>query len=185
MEIKLYIENDDKKKLSKKLKKKKKEIDELKIQLNDEKARVDNLFKENMNLTKKVEELKLVMQQMIAKGGQNSDNSNKINKFYTEIDNLNKKLKQYSINLEQNEKLISLIFQTLDQKMLYSMICKNTDTISNLEEQLYEVFPAFAKSENIFLCKGTVIDKHKTFESYKIKNGDILILTRMDSSKIK
>jgi len=167
LEIKLYIENDDKKKLSKKLKKKKKEIDELKIQLNDEKARVDNLFKENMNLTKKVEELKLVMQQMIAKGGQNSDNSNKIIKFYSEIDNLNKKLKEYSKNLEPIEKLISLIFQSSDQKMLYSMICKNTDTISNLEEKLYKEFTSYAKSENFFYVKDQWLTEIKHLKAIK------------------
>ena len=64
--------------------------------------------------------------------------------------------------------------------MLYSLICKNTDTISILENKLYKEYPDFADSDNIFLSKGTVINKYKTFESYKIKNGDIIILNKRD-----
>jgi hypothetical protein len=60
------------------------------------------------------------------------------------------------------------------------MICKNTDSISYLESKLYKEFPSFVESDNMFLCKGTVINKYKTFESYKIKNGDILILNKRD-----
>ena len=64
--------------------------------------------------------------------------------------------------------------------MLYSMICKNTDTISDLEKQLYKEYPDFTQSDNFFLCKGSVINRYETFESYKIKNGDILILNKKD-----
>ena len=64
--------------------------------------------------------------------------------------------------------------------MHYSMICKNTDTISDLEKNLYKEFPNFTDTENIFLCKGTVISRFKTFDSYKIKNGDILVLNKRE-----
>ena len=180
MKIELDVEKHKKKKLLKTLKKKKKEINLLTNQLNDEKAKNTNLSKENMDLNKKIEELKLVMQQMSSQGGQNSFNPNKIIELYTEIDELNKKLKRYPITLDQNEELISLIFQSSDQAMLYSMICKNTDTISNLEEKLYKEFTSYAKSENFFICKGSMIDRDKAFKSYKIKNGDILILNKID-----
>ena len=64
--------------------------------------------------------------------------------------------------------------------MHYSMICKNTDTLNYLEPKLYKEFPNFIESDNIFLCKGTVINRYKTFESYNIKNGDILVLNKRD-----
>ena len=64
--------------------------------------------------------------------------------------------------------------------MHYSMICKNTNTISDLENKLYKEFPDFVDSDNIFLCKGTVINRYKTLESYKIKNGDIIVLNKRD-----
>ena len=94
--------------------------------------------------------------------------------------NFIKIIKRYPIILEENEKLISIIFASSDQTMHYSMICKNTDTLSDLEKKLYKEFPDFIESDNIFLCKGTVINKYKTFESYNIKNGDILVLNKRD-----
>ena len=107
-------------------------------------------------------------------------NKDEIIELYKKIDYLNEKLKRYPTVLEQNEKLISIIFASSDQTMHYSMICKNTDTISDLEKRLYKEYPAFTKSENYFLCKGSLINKFKTFESYKIKNGDILIVNKRD-----
>ena len=109
-----------------------------------------------------------------------SNNSNEIIQLYKKIDNLNEIIKRYPIILEENEKLISVIFASSDQTMHYSMICKNTDNLSDLEKKLYKEFPNFIESDNIFLCKGTVINKYKTFESYNIKNGDILVLNKRD-----
>ena len=106
----------------------------------------------------------------------NSNDSNIIIQLYKKIENLNEKLKRAPYILEENEKLISVIFTSTDQKAHYSMICKNTDTIHDLEKDLYKEYPNFSMSENYFLCKGKVINKFQSFESYKIKNGDIIIL---------
>ena len=93
---------------------------------------------------------------------------------------MNEKLKRYPVILEENEKLISIIFASSNQTMHYSMICKNTDTISDLEKKLYKEFPDFIDSDNLFLCKGKVLNKFKSFESYKIKNGDIILVNKRD-----
>ena len=148
--------------------------------INISKNEKNNLSKEKMNINKKNEKLKKDKKQNNNQGEQNFINQNEIIELHKKIDNLNEKLKRYPKILEQNEKLISIIFSSSDQTMHYSMICKNTDTISYLEKQLYKEFPSFSKSKNFFLCKGTVIDKHKTLDSYKIKNGDILILNKID-----
>ena len=96
------------------------------------------------------------------------------------INNLNETLKRYPVILEENEKLISIIFASSDQTMHYSMICKNTDTISGLEQKLYSEYPKFIDSNNIFLCNGNAINRNRSFESYKIKNGDTIIVNKMD-----
>ena len=104
-----------------------------------------------------------------------------MNYYYTKkIDSLNEKLRRYPVILEENEKLISIIFASSNQTKHYSMICKNTDTISDLEKKLYKEFPDFIDSDNLFLCKGTVLNKFKSFESYKIKNGDIILVNKRD-----
>ena len=154
------------------------ENDNLKNQINDGKRTIDNLLEENKKLKEKIEGLKIQLQQ---KNNQSSENdSNEITQLYKQIYNLNETLKRYPVILEKNEKLISIIFASSDQTMHYSMICKNTDTLSYLEPKLYKEYPDFLDSDNMFLCKGTVINKYKTFESYKIKNGDILVLNKRD-----
>ena len=88
---------------------------------------------------------------------------------------LNSNIVSNKINYS-NKKLLSIIFSSVDEKILYSMICKSTDTISNLEKDLYKEYPQLSKTDNIFLYKGKEINKFQTFESYKIKNGCILML---------
>ena len=112
---------------------------------------IDNLLQENKILKDKIEGFKLQQNKS------SSNNSNEIIQLYKKIDNLNEIIKRYPIILEENEKLISIIFASSDQTMHYSMICKNTDTLSNLESKLYKEFPNFIESDNMFLCKGTVI----------------------------
>ena len=86
------------------------------------------------------------------------------------IKDLNEKLNRFPFILEKNEKLMSVIFSSVNQKVNYSIVCKNTDTIHNLEVQLYKEYPNLYESENYFLCKGQIINKFKTFEENKIKN---------------
>ena len=98
---------------------------------------------------------------------------------------LNKQLNRYPIKLKENEKLISVIFTSVDQNIHYSIVCKNTNTINNLEAELYSKFPEYSETENYFLCKGARISKFKTFDHYHIDNGDIIILNRNEWILIK
>ena len=155
-------------------------------QLSNEKAKnkkLTNLYntlsEKTIKLEKEIEELKLKMQQRPKISPSNSSN-NDIIMLYKKIDNLNEALKRYPVILEENEKLISIIFESSDQTMHYSMICKNTDTISVLEKRLYQEYPDFIDSDNIFLSKGYAINRNKSFESYKIKNGDIIVVNKRD-----
>ena len=75
---------------------------------------------------------------------------------------------------------MSIIFTSVDQKAHYSIICKNTDTIHRLEEELYKEYPEFSETDNYFLCNGQVINKFKTFEVNHIKNGDTIVLNKRD-----
>ena len=92
------------------------------------------------------------------------------------IDELNEKLKRYPFNLEEGEKIMSIIFTSVDQKLNYSMICKNTDTINKLEEKLYEEYPKLEGANYYFICNGTVLKKFEKLEKLKIKSGDIIVL---------
>ena len=75
---------------------------------------------------------------------------------------------------------MSVIFTSVDQKAHYSIVCKNTDTIHKLEEELYREYPEFCATENYFLCNGKLINKFNSFDMNKIKNGDIIVLSKRE-----
>jgi len=170
------------------IKEKEDKINSLSSQLKNEKIKnndLSNLLNElnntNNNLKNKIKELEL-KQQNINLNNQfiqnDSNDSNKIIQLYKKIEDLNKKLKRAPYILEENEKLISVIFTSIDESLYYSMICKNTDTIQDLEKDLYKEYPDFSLNENYFVCKGKVVNKFETFKNHKIKNGDIIILNQ-------
>jgi len=103
-----------------------------------------------------------------------------INKLYKKIDDLNEKLKRYPFILEENEKLISIIISSINHKINYSMICKNTFTINDLEKEIYKKYPEISETENYFMFNENIINRFKTFESYQIKDGDVLIMNQKE-----
>ena len=118
---------------------------------------------------------------------QNNSNDisiNLINEKENKIKELEEKIKRYPFVLEKNEKIMSIIFSSINEKVNFSMVCKNTDTIHKLEEKLYEEYPNLSESENYFLCKGKLLNKFQFFEKNHIKNGDIILLNQNDSSTV-
>ena len=80
---------------------------------------------------------------------------------------------------------MSVIFSSMNQKINYSIVCKNTDNIHNLEGILYKEYPNLFERQNYFyLCKGKLINKFQTLESNQIKNGDTIILSSNDDTGI-
>ena len=111
----------------------------------------------------------------------NTANSNELLKAFLkkdkEIDELKLKLSRFPFELAQGEKLISIIFASTDKNVLYSIICKNTDIFGNIELQLYEAYPKYSESVNIFTLNGNKINRSKNLDENKIKNHDTIILT--------
>ena len=150
------------------------------------------LTKENGILKEKVNKLTFELSKI-----KNSEKNLKINQnddkdlykkyiiLNEKCEELNKQLNRYPIKLKENEKLISVIFTSVDQNIHYSIVCKNTNTINNLEAELYSKFPEYSETENYFLCKGARISKFKTFDHYHLDNGDIIILNRNEWILIK
>ena len=118
----------------------------------------------------------------------NQDNSNEyfvksIRDKENIINDLKEKLKRFPFILEKNEKLMSVIFSSVNQKINYSIVCKNTDNIHKLEEELYKEYPnLFERHNYFFLSKGKVLGKYQTLESNHIKNGDTIILNSNEDS---
>ena len=75
---------------------------------------------------------------------------------------------------------MSVIFTSVDQTAHYSIVCKNTDTIHKLEEELYKEYREFSTTENYFLCKRKMINKFDSFDMNYIKNEDTIILNKRE-----
>ena len=170
------------KELQTKINQQKNEINILNTKFKEEYNKNHILINENSNLMKKNKELqkRINEQNNNLMNKNNLKDDNDIIKLYKRIDDLNEKLKRYPIDLEENEKLISIIFTFVDQKTHYSLICKNTDTINKIEAELYKEYPDYSETDNYFLCKGKTINKFQTFERNHIKNGDIIILNQKE-----
>ena len=111
----------------------------------------------------------------------NEDLNENIKNLKKENKDLKEKLRRYPFILEKGEKLMSIIVSSRDEKILYSLTCKNNNTIIDIEKELYKEFPEYSKTKNIFLYKGKKLNKLETFQKNKIKNGDILILEQVNN----
>lgn len=96
------------------------------------------------------------------------------------IEDLRLKLSRFPFELSEGEKLISIIFTSTDQKIHYSIICKNTDIFYNLELKLYQKYNELSEVENYFTVNGSRVNKTKNLEFNKIKDNDVIILNTLD-----
>ena len=114
-----------------------------------------------------------------------SDNKENLYQLMEEIREKDKEIKELKSNLpfeiSKGEKLMSVIFISFDQKIHYSVICKNTDKFNRLENVLYNIeeYKEYLNSENYFLLKGNKINKYLTLEENGIKNSDIITLIKL------
>ena len=105
------------------------------------------------------------------------------NQIKQKIDELNNLKNKININdddlvniLNPGEKVISTLFISSDQKIMYSIACKNTTPFVKVEEKLYEEYPEYKETDNYFLYNGNRIRRFKTVGENNIKSGKPIIL---------
>ena len=137
----------------------------------------------NQQLYQRIKELEKIInikdEQNLNNNLNNNLNKDKINELLEEIRIKDKIISNYPAQLSEGEKLISVIFVSSDQKLHYSVICKNTDKFSKIENMLYDEYPEYSESENHFIVNGNKVNKFKSLEFNKIKNNDIIVLKNM------
>ena len=100
-----------------------------------------------------------------------------------EIKKLNEMKSRFPFELLENEKLMTIIIISGDQKVHYSIICKNTQKFTEIEHKLYQRYNEYLESENYFLANGKKINKYKSLEENNIKNSDIITLYKFDEQE--
>ena len=78
------------------------------------------------------------------------------------------------LQIKSEEKMMSIIFISIDQNIIYSIICKNTDIFANIEKIFYDKYPEYKNTQSEFFINGNKIDRFKNINDNKIKNSDII-----------
>ena len=155
-----------------------KEINNSEDDLNIENENKNELIDFNELLIKEIKKFNDSININEDKNISNLDKDITIKQLYKDMDELKKQLSLYPLELSKGEKLMAVIFSSLNENILYSIICKNTEKFSKLEQKLYNKYPEYSKSNNYFLVNGNRINKYKTLNENKIKNSEIIILTQ-------
>ena len=151
----------------------KKEIKELKEELKNEKNK-------NQQLNSKIEILDKFLENKFKENNSINMNNKIINELYEDLKTKEREFKNFKskfpFELSENEELMSVIFFSPNQKVHYSIICKNTNQFTKIETQLYKEYPDYKNIENYFIVNGNKINKYKSLKENHIKNSDIIMM---------
>ena len=130
----------------------------------------------NMDLVEKSKEF-----ETIRNSYNNKDSMmNLMNKLLSKEEEIQELKSRYPFELLKDEKLLSLIFVSNNQEIHYSIICKDSDKFTVVENLLYAEYPKYRESENYFLFNGEKINKYKTLKENNLKNGSIILLNQIN-----
>ena len=94
-----------------------------------------------------------------------------------------KKIKEYELKISQfpfeispGEKIMSIIFISSGQNIIFSLICKNTDIFNFVENKFYEKYTEYKEFDNYFISNGKEINKNESLDENKINNNDIITI---------
>ena len=75
---------------------------------------------------------------------------------------------------------MSINFLTTYEKLISSVICKNSDEFLKIEGQLSKNHPKLITKGIKFFFNGKKINRYKSLEQNGIKNNDIIIIKKID-----
>ena len=84
-----------------------------------------------------------------------------------ELKKINGKKKVYV----EVDKMMTVNFISTDQMIHFSVPCIGSNTFAEVEEKLYEQFPEYRETNNLFVANGKQILRFKTISENKIGNG--------------
>jgi hypothetical protein len=166
------------------------EIFKLKKELNDEKNK-------NMKNEKEIAELNRIKSnlenELTIEKNKNKELLNKLNminnnnslneEFVKKIEYQNKMINDLkstknndSLICLPGEKILAVIFTSLDQKVHFPLAAKNNELFVFLEIRFYDEYPGYKEKDVFFISNGIKINRFKNMEENNIKTGDSIIL---------
>ena len=109
---------------------------------------------------------------------------NIINQKEQELNNLKKQLGNINYQNKGNyvdmNKLMSVNFISVDQKIHFSVPCIDSDTFAEVEEKLYKKYNNFRDTNNTPICSGKPILRFKILYENKIKDEDVVQIIKLE-----
>ena len=115
-----------------------------------------------------------------------NDNAKKIIELYEKLEKKDKEineLKNNQSNSNNINNLMTVIFVSSELNIHYSIICKETDIFTTLENKLYEVYPECKECECCCIANDQKIKRFKTLQENKIKNCQIIYINKLTPSE--
>ena len=114
----------------------------------------------------------------------NNNNLSLIKKLQNNINEKEQELYQLKNNLNssqlktntENKWGFAISFRSIDQTINYPMICNAKDTLSRLEEELYNEFPQYKDYNTYLTCNGIILKRFKTIGENNIKKGAAILV---------
>jgi len=145
-----------------------KRIKELENLLEEKDNIIYNLENKNKQLNIEYNKINEKLNKMSSKSKEQIRKKEKIIKEY-EL-----KISQFPFDFSPGEKIMTIIFISSDENIIFSLICKNTDIFKFIENKFYEKYSEYKGLDNIFISNGRKINKDKSLYENKIKNNDII-----------
>ena len=139
----------------------------------------------NNNLKVEKENNKSIIDELKAEKEKNKSLINKIKTLeFKIIENQYNNDENYNnrqfMSMKPGEKIISIMFSSVDQKVNRCFACKNTDIFIDVEKKLYDNYPEYKEFETYFIFDGNKIKRFKTMEENKIIDGTNIMLNKFD-----
>ena len=87
-----------------------------------------------------------------------------------------------SSNSSNNEISFAICFTDNKDIHYYPMICKPSDPLVKLEEQLYNEFPKYKDIHTYLSANGNVIKRFRTIEENGIQKGNVILINEYDQN---
>jgi len=108
---------------------------------------------------------------------------NKLNQKEKELSQLKDKLLSNLLsntnqikNDSDNKNSFAITFRANNQDFIYPIICNKNQSISRLEEELYNEYPKYKDLNTYLMCNGAVLKRFKTVGENNIKKGDAIVV---------
>ena len=132
---------------------------------------IENLKKnenQNSNIKNLQDEIKSLKNNLYLK-------ENEINQLKLKIKNNNTK-----DNYVKLDDIMVINFTSTDSSINYGIKCVVTDTFAEVEEKLYQIYDEFRNTNNMFTIKGRTILRFKNLKENNIRDGDKVLLFRIE-----